>query len=49
MTSERSYRKSMSEEIALGEIRKNAGIQFDPELAMIFVEKVADRMKLKHE
>ena len=49
MTSERSYRKSMSEEIALGEIRKNAGIQFDPELAIIFVEKVADRMKIKYE
>lgn len=41
MTSQRSYRNSMSEEEALREIRKNAGIQFDPEIANIFVEKIA--------
>jgi diguanylate cyclase (GGDEF)-like protein/PAS domain S-box-containing protein len=40
MTSERSYRNALSEEVALGELEKNAGIQFDPELVKIFIEKV---------
>ena len=40
MTSKRSYRKAMGVEQAIIEIRKNAGIQFDPEIAKIFVEKV---------
>ena len=40
MTSERSYRKALSEEEVLAEIRNNAGAQFDPEIARIFVEKV---------
>ena len=40
MTSERSYRKPLSEEVALAEIQKNAGSQYDPEIARIFVEKV---------
>ena len=40
MTSERSYRKPMSENEALAQIRNNAGSQFDPEISRIFVEKV---------
>lgn len=40
MTSGRSYRNALSEEEALAEIRTNAGKQFDPEIARIFVEKV---------
>ena len=40
MISDRPYRKGLSEEIAISEIIKNAGSQFDPELAKIFVEKV---------
>ena len=40
MTSERSYRKAMSEEEALIEIRNNAGTQFDPVIAKIFIEQV---------
>ncbi|KJS87203.1 MAG: diguanylate cyclase [Desulfosporosinus sp. BICA1-9] len=40
MTSERPYRKAMSEEEACIEIRKNSGTQFDPKIARIFIEKV---------
>ncbi|MHB8125219.1 MAG: HD domain-containing phosphohydrolase [Desulfitobacteriaceae bacterium] len=40
MTSERPYRNAMTEEEVIIEIRKNAGTQFDPEIARIFVEKV---------
>ncbi|TGE32191.1 HD domain-containing protein [Desulfosporosinus sp. Sb-LF] len=40
MTSERSYRNALSEEEACLEIRRNAGTQFDPYLARVFVEQV---------
>ncbi|WP_202117262.1 sensor domain-containing diguanylate cyclase/phosphohydrolase [Clostridium chromiireducens] len=40
MTSERSYRKALSEEFAIAELRRNSGIQFDPELVNVFIEKV---------
>ena len=43
MISERPYRmykKSISIEEAINEIKKNAGTQFDPEVARIFVENV---------
>ena len=43
MTSERPYRNPLSEEVVLSEIRKNAGTQFDPEIARIFIEKVLNR------
>ena len=42
MTSERSYRNALPETTALEELRKNAGLQFDPELVRIFIEKVLD-------
>jgi diguanylate cyclase (GGDEF)-like protein len=38
MTSERPYRTGMPVEIALAEIERNSGIQFDAEWAMRFVE-----------
>lgn len=37
MTSDRPYRKSLPEEVALEEIRRKAGEQFDPEMAEAFV------------
>lgn len=40
MTSIRSYRAPLSEEAAAQEIFKNAGIQFDPDLAYCFVQDV---------
>jgi len=40
MTSDRSYRMALSKEEAVTEIKKNSGIQFDPEIAKVFVEKV---------
>ena len=40
MISDRPYKNALSEEEALVEIRGNAGTQFDPEIARIFVEKV---------
>lgn len=43
MTSDRSYRKRMSDEYAVSEIIKNAGKQFDPKLAEIFVKKVLQK------
>jgi diguanylate cyclase (GGDEF)-like protein len=40
MTQDRVYRKAMTKKDAIEEIRKNAGTQFDPEIAVIFIEKV---------
>lgn len=40
MTSSRSYRGALSKEMAIEELRKNAGTQFDPELVKLFIDKV---------
>ncbi|MFA5381196.1 MAG: HD domain-containing phosphohydrolase [Candidatus Izemoplasmatales bacterium] len=40
MTSDRAYRKHMSDDDAIAEIIRYAGSQFDPNIAKIFVEKV---------
>ena len=40
MTSARPYRDALEDYEVLAEIRKNAGIQFDPEIARVFVEVV---------
>lgn len=48
MTEDRAYRKAMSAEEAAYEIRKNAGIQFDPDVVKVFLEKVLPReLKVK--
>jgi len=41
MTSYRAYKKALSEEDAINEIMRCSGTQFDPEIARVFVEKVA--------
>ncbi len=42
MTEDRVYRKALSRETALDEIRKNAGTQFDPQISAMFLEIVED-------
>lgn len=42
MTTDRPYRKALSFETAVGEVRKNAGIQFDPDVANAFLQAIED-------
>jgi len=44
MTSERNYRSALSEKVAIEELQKNTGIQFDPELVSVFIEKVLGKI-----
>ena len=41
MTAERSYRRPVSDEEAMRELRAGAGTQFDPRVVEVFTEKVA--------
>ena len=43
MTSKRAYRDALSNKQAAMEIKKNAGSQFDPALAKVFVEEVLQK------
>ncbi|MFA7055527.1 MAG: HD domain-containing phosphohydrolase, partial [Acholeplasmataceae bacterium] len=43
MTADRVYRKKLSDDEAVNEIRKCAGSQFDPKIAKVFVEKVLNK------
>jgi response regulator RpfG family c-di-GMP phosphodiesterase len=42
MTSDRAYRRALPHEVAVGEIERCAGSQFDPELADLFVRMIED-------
>ena len=44
MTENRPYRKAMAKEIAIAEIIKNAGTQFDPVVANIFIEIITNEV-----
>ena len=39
MTSERAYRRPMTQEEAIQELIKNAGTQFDPDLVQLFIKE----------
>ena len=43
MTSERCYKKELSQSEAIEEIRKNFGTQFDADIAKIFIDKVLNK------
>jgi len=40
MTSDRTYRKALSREEAIEEIKRNAGTQFDPQIVEMFLESI---------
>lgn len=42
MTSDRPYRKGLSDETAIDELQKYAGIQFDPEVVRAFIDAYKD-------
>jgi len=47
MTEERTYRAPLSQNEAIEEIRKNAGTQFDPYLAMEFIKMITSNFENK--
>ena len=40
MTNDRPYRKALSKSIAREEIRRNSGLQFDPEIVKLFLKEI---------
>lgn len=46
MTEDRVYRKALPREAAISEIRKNAGAQFDPNIAKVFLEILEEQSDL---
>lgn len=40
MTSDRPYRKALSRQMAIKELRENAGTQFDPKLVEVFIKEL---------
>jgi HD-GYP domain-containing protein (c-di-GMP phosphodiesterase class II) len=45
MTSDRSYRKALPHDVAIAELERCSGAQFDPELAPVFIHQVEDYRK----
>jgi HD-GYP domain-containing protein (c-di-GMP phosphodiesterase class II) len=45
MTSDRPYRKSLSQEYAINELQKGAGIQFDPNIVNVFIDVLQNEKK----
>ncbi len=43
MVSERSYRDALPEEVAIEELKRNAGSQFDVKLTKVFIEKILNK------
>lgn len=48
MTSERSYKVSMTKEEAIEELRRSAGTQFDPVMTRIFIEEVLEPTEVEN-
>ncbi len=42
MTTDRSYRRAMTGQLAVAELERCAGTQFDPEIVRVFVEAWRD-------
>lgn len=47
MTSDRAYRKALSHEIAVAELRRCAGTQFDPRIVAVFIIEM-DKIRKEH-
>lgn len=45
MTADRPYRNALSEEVAISELKKYKGIQFDPKIVDVFITKVLKQDK----
>lgn len=46
MTSDRSYRKALSFDVAIEELKRNSGTQFDPEMVTAFLGAIGKRKSL---
>ncbi len=42
MTNDRPYRKALNKDVAVEELKKNAGTQFDPIIVDVFINKVCN-------